>query len=172
MRVTVVARVAILALLGLAALFALVTIVALEGQEVVVVRTGDARGHVRETRTWIADHEGSLLIEAANPEREFYHHILANPEVELRRDGEWQRCHAVPIATREGHALIRALLSRKYGWADRWVGLIADTSRSIAIRLACLHAWCRGIDADPFSCLAVGERINFPALPIALTDHW
>jgi len=25
-----------------------------------------------------------------------------------------------------------------------------------------LHAWCRGIDAGPFSCLAVGERINFP----------
>jgi hypothetical protein len=32
---------------------------------------------------------------------------------------------------------MRDLLSRTYGWADRCVGLIADTSRSIAIRLAC-----------------------------------
>ena len=125
----------LLALLALATLFALVTLAALEGQEVVVLRTSDAQDHARETRTWIADHEAFLWIEAANPEREFYHHIVANPEVELRRDGEWQRYEAVPIATREGHDLVRRLLSRKYGWADRWVGLIADTSRSIAIRL-------------------------------------
>jgi len=127
----------VLALLGLAALFALVTLVALEGQEVVVLRTSDTQGHARETRAWIADHEGALWIEAANPEREFYHHIVANPEVELRRAGEWRRYHAVALATPEGHALIRGLLSRKYGWADRWVGLIADTARSIAIRLEC-----------------------------------
>ena len=124
-----------LALLGLATLFVLVTLVALEGQEVVVLRTSDTQGHARETRTWIADHEGALWIEAANPEREFYHHIVANPEVELKRDGEWRRYHGVALATPEGHALIRGLLSRKYGWADRWVGLIADTSRSIAVRL-------------------------------------
>lgn len=129
------AKSTLLALLGLAALFALVTLAALEGREVVVVRTSDGHGNVRETRTWIADHEGSLWIEAANPEREFYHHILANPEVGLRRDGEWHSYHAVPIATPEGHARIRELLARKYGWADRWVGLVADTSRSIAIRL-------------------------------------
>lgn len=127
----------LLALFALAALFASGTLVALEGQEVVVLRTSDMPGHARETRTWIAEHEGALWIEAANPEREFYHDIVANPEVELRRDREWHRCHAVPVATREGHALMRGLLSRKYGWADRWVGLVADTSRSIAIRLEC-----------------------------------
>ncbi|HEV7732382.1 MAG TPA: LLM class flavin-dependent oxidoreductase [Candidatus Binatia bacterium] len=32
-----------------------------------------------------------------------------------------------------------------------------------------LEAWCRGIDAGPFSTLAVGERINFPNPEITVT---
>jgi hypothetical protein len=133
---TVVKR-TLLAVGALAVLFVLVTVVALEGQEVGVLRTSTLDGHLRETRTWIAEHEGALWIEAANPEREFYHHIMANPEVELRRGGEWRRCRAVPVAAPGGHDLIRGLLSRKYGWADRWIGMIAGTSRSIAIRVEC-----------------------------------
>lgn len=37
----------------------------------------------------------------------------------------------------DGHARIRRLLAGRYGWADRWIGLLADTSRSIAVRLDC-----------------------------------
>ena len=95
----------------------------------------DGRGHTRETRTWVADHAGLVWIEAANPEREFYRHILENPDVELKRRAQVRRYHATSVATPEGHALIRRLLVEKYGWADRWIGLIANTSRSIAIRL-------------------------------------
>jgi alkanesulfonate monooxygenase SsuD/methylene tetrahydromethanopterin reductase-like flavin-dependent oxidoreductase (luciferase family) len=32
-----------------------------------------------------------------------------------------------------------------------------------------LEAWCRGIDAGPFSSLAVGERINFPNPEVTVT---
>lgn len=32
-----------------------------------------------------------------------------------------------------------------------------------------LEAWCRGIDEGPFSCLAVGERINFPNPELTVT---
>lgn len=32
-----------------------------------------------------------------------------------------------------------------------------------------VEAWCRGIDAGPFSCLAVGERINFPNPELTVT---
>ncbi len=32
-----------------------------------------------------------------------------------------------------------------------------------------VHAWCRGIDEGPFSCLAVGERINFPNTELTVT---
>jgi hypothetical protein len=126
---------ALATLIACGLLFGLITLVALEGQEVVVLRTSDGRGHTRETRTWVADHAGLVWIEAANPEREFYHHILENPDVELQRRAEVRRYHAVSVATPDGHALIRRLLVEKYGWADRWIGLIADTSQSIAIRL-------------------------------------
>lgn len=34
---------------------------------------------------------------------------------------------------------------------------------------ATLEAWCRGIDAGPFSTLAVGERINFPNPELTVT---
>lgn len=127
------AGVSLLVALGL--LFVLVTVVALEAPEVVVLRTTDAHGKTRETRTWIADDGGSSWVEAANPAREFYRHILENPEVELLRGGQRQRFRAVPLANPEGHALIRRLLSEKYGLADRWIGLLTDTSQSIAIRL-------------------------------------
>jgi hypothetical protein len=34
-----------------------------------------------------------------------------------------------------GHETIRALLRRRYGLRDWWVGLLFDTSRSVAVRL-------------------------------------
>jgi len=34
-----------------------------------------------------------------------------------------------------GHRRIRSLLRARYGVADAWIGLLADTSRSVAIRL-------------------------------------
>jgi alkanesulfonate monooxygenase SsuD/methylene tetrahydromethanopterin reductase-like flavin-dependent oxidoreductase (luciferase family) len=32
-----------------------------------------------------------------------------------------------------------------------------------------IYRWCRGIDEGPFSCLAVGERINFPNPELTVT---
>lgn len=119
----------------LAALFVIVTLVALEGREVVVVRTTDEAGQGRETRTWIADHDGRAWIETANLERPFYRHILARPDIEVVRGGQVLRFRAVPLPQAEGHPLIRRLLREKYGWADVWIGVIADTSQSTAVRL-------------------------------------
>ena len=117
------------------ALFGLITLAALEGPEVVVVHTRDPSGKARTTRTWIADHDGFTWIEAANPKREFYRSIVANPEIEIERRGALRRYHAVPLANPDGHQLIRGLLREKYGVADCWIGLLADTSGSLAIRL-------------------------------------
>jgi len=125
------------AVLGIAVLFAAVTLVALEGREVVVVRTFDARGQARETRTWIADADGYAWVEAANPERPFLLQIQTNPEVELRRGGTVHRCRALAIPNPEGHQRIRRLLATKYGWADCWIGWLTDTSQSLAVRLDC-----------------------------------
>jgi len=122
-------------LLGGAVIFAAITLYALEGREVVVVRTRTPDGGTRETRTWVADADGVAWVEAASPERPFFQQLVAHPDVELRRAGNVRRYRALPVPNPEGHERIRALLAQKYGWADWWIGLLTDTSRSVAVRL-------------------------------------
>jgi hypothetical protein len=122
-------------LLGAALGFAAITLYALEGREVVVVRTRAPDGAIRKTRTWVADDDGAAWVEAAAPERPFFQHLLAHPDIELERGGATRPYHAVPVPNPEGHERIRTLLAQKYGWADWWIGLLTDTSRSVAVRL-------------------------------------
>jgi len=129
----------LLTLVAIVAVLLLITLVALEGREVVVLRTFGGDGKVRETRVWVADDGGATWVEAANGDRPFYRDILQRSEVELVRGGELERFRAEPIATPDGHPKIRRLFSEKYGWADCWIGLIADTSNSIAVRLVRLR---------------------------------
>lgn len=126
-----------LVLVGAALAFGAVTWIALEGREVVVVRTRDGDGTPHSTRTWVADAGGATWIEAANPERPFLHDLQRAPELELERGGGVLRCQAAIVANPEGHWHIRELLASRYGWADRWIGLIADTRRSVEVRLTC-----------------------------------
>lgn len=123
------------AVLLIALLFVAITLFALEGHEVVVLRTHAADGSMRATRTWVADADGAAWIEAAVAERPFYQQLLANPEVELERRGDVRRYRAAPVPNPDGHERIRRLLAEKYGWADTWVGLLTDTSQSVAVRL-------------------------------------
>ncbi|MCC6848206.1 MAG: hypothetical protein IT294_06860 [Deltaproteobacteria bacterium] len=127
----------IAAILIPAAAFGAVTLAALEGQEVVVLRTRAADGGERTTRAWIADADGAAWVEAANPERPFLHDLARAPDVVLERRARPRRCRARVAANPEGHDRIRRLLAAKYGWADRWVALFADTGRSVAVRLDC-----------------------------------
>jgi hypothetical protein len=117
--------------------FGAITWVALEGQEVVVVRTHGGDGAAHATRTWVADADGTTWIEAANPERPFLHDLERAPELELERGGGLQRCQAEIVPNPGGHQHIRELLAARYGWADCWIGLIADTRRSVEVRLTC-----------------------------------
>jgi hypothetical protein len=124
--------------LAVAGGFAIVTGVALEGREVVVVRATDAAGVVHAMRAWVADADGAEWIEAANPERPILRAARARPaDVELQRSSRTRRCAAEVAANPDGHARIRRLLRAKYGWADVWIGLLADTSQSVALRLHC-----------------------------------
>ena len=116
---------------------AAVTVVALEGREVVLLRTVDAHGNVRSTRVWVADEDGYVWIEAANRNRPFLRDVHAIAEAELGRGGTLRRCPAVVVPNPEGHERIRRLLAAKYGWADRWIGRLTDTSQSVAVRLQC-----------------------------------
>lgn len=125
----------IIALLVLA--LAIVTLYALEGREVVVLRTATADGGERTTRTWIADDAGAAWVEAATPERPFLHDLERDPTVRLERDHRPLRCRTTVAPNPDGHRRIRDLLAAKYGWADRWIAMVADTERSLAVRLDC-----------------------------------
>jgi hypothetical protein len=122
-------------LVALATAFAAVTWLALEGREVVVLRTFAAGAAPRETRVWVAEADGALWIEAATPERPWYRELVAHPQVELVRGGRTLALRAEPQPGPEGHAKIRELLRARYGWADAFVGLLQDTSGSVAVRL-------------------------------------
>ncbi len=126
---------ALLVLLLVFAGFAAVTLVALEGNDVAVLRTAANDGSPREMRVWVAEHDGALWVEAATPERAFYRDLLARPAAELVRGDAVVPVVARPQPGADGHALVRSLLEAKYGWADCWVGLLQDTSRSVAVRL-------------------------------------
>jgi hypothetical protein len=130
-------RVALGLLFGMASVLAAVTLVALEGREVALLRTVDEHGNARSTRVWVADEDGYVWIEAANRNRPFLRDVRAIAEVELRRGGTLRRCQAVAVPNPEGHERMRHLLAAKYGWADRWIGRLTDTSQSVAVRLQC-----------------------------------
>lgn len=142
-RKTVIVALVSLALLGM---LAAVTVVALEGGDVAVLRTFAGTEPPHEARVWVVDLEGGPWIEVADTDRAYYARLLANPHVELVRGGEVRSYRAVPLTSPRDHERIRELLARKYGWADRWVGLLVDTSESIAVQL--VPAGARGDEPD------------------------
>jgi hypothetical protein len=115
--------------------FAAVTLLALEGREVVQLRTVTPEGGVRSTRIWVADADGAMWVEAANVQRPFLLDLRAHPDSELVRGGAVLPVRAVAVPGLDAHLKIRTLLAEKYGWADCWIGLVADTSHSEAVRL-------------------------------------
>jgi len=120
----------------LAAALAAFTGWTLEASDVAVLVTERPDGGVRETHVWWVAEEGALLLEAATPERAWLAEAVAAGEVELERDGRRERFRVERSDGPEGHARIRALLREKYGLRDAWVGLLQDTSRSVAVRLS------------------------------------
>jgi hypothetical protein len=112
-----------------------ITWLALESGGVAVLRTQTADGSSRATRVWYAEEEGALWVEAATPEREFVQDLRRNPDVTAVIDGTPSRYHGEVIDAASGHDKIRALLRAKYGVRDWWIGLLQDTSRSLAVKL-------------------------------------
>lgn len=131
---------ALVLLVLVVASFAAITWVALEGNEVAVLRTRAPDGSYEQTRVWVVDAGGAAWIEAADPERAWYQSLRTQADVELLRGDVALRYRATPEPGPEGRARIRALLRDKYGWADWWVGLLQDGSESVSIRLDPLDA--------------------------------
>ena len=125
----------LLAAAALLVIFGVVTALALESGGVAVLETRAPNGTPRETRVWVAEAEGALWLEAATAERPWYRDVLLDPLVSLTREGAQQAYRALPEPGEPGHTRIRGWLRERYGWRDAFVGLLQDTSRSIAVRL-------------------------------------
>lgn len=125
-------------LAGAAALllgFVALTGIALEAGDVAVLTTQQPNGEARETHVWWAEHEGAIWVEAATPERAWLAEALAAGWVELTREAQRERLRVERAGEPAAQRDVRALLREKYGLRDWWVGLLQDTSRSVAVRL-------------------------------------
>jgi hypothetical protein len=112
--------------LALAAALALgvATVVAGEWGEVVVLRTSDDGGALRETRLWVVDLDGTAWVRAARPERSWFRRLHERPDVELVRRGVALPYRARAIEDPEMRARVDAAFRDKYGLADWWYGLL------------------------------------------------
>jgi F420H(2)-dependent quinone reductase len=101
------------------------------GGEVVSLKTNDAQGAQRTTSLWVVDSDGYAYLRSGNQDSGWYERLVADPSVEVERDGTSGRYTAEPAWDRT--AEVDALMAEKYGWADT---LIRPVRRNpIAIRL-------------------------------------
>ncbi len=119
----------------LLAAFVATTWWALESGGVAVIETRTADDSVRFTHVWYTEPDGELWLEAGTPENGWFIDIQESADVRFETDGHSVRYIARPEEDPSGHDRIRFLIRGKYGIRDRWVGLVVDTSRSVAVRL-------------------------------------
>jgi hypothetical protein len=116
----------------LVALF-VVQIVASESGEVVRVTTVDGSGEQHETHLWVVEHDGHLWLRSGSATSGWYGRLKETPTLELERNGE-RREYTIAVDPSQISAINR-LMHEKYGWADGYIGLFIDHSKSVAIRL-------------------------------------
>jgi len=122
--------------------FTVITWWVLESGGVAVAMTRKPDGEIRSTHVWFAETDEGLWLEAGTPDNGWYLDIQAQsaPQLTLRVGAEASRYRAELVLDGAAHAEMRELLRRKYGFRDRWVGMLVDTSASIAVRLTPIPA--------------------------------
>jgi len=122
---------------GIAALVLLTVPVALvvlsEMGEVAVVRS-DVEGSVRETRIWVVDDGGALLVRGSQGKGWLADAVRAG-EVELDRAGASRRYRVVERPGAEALDLVNARMREKYGFADVAIGWMRDYASAVPLRL-------------------------------------
>jgi len=125
------------AILGSVAVWAVIvagTYLAGEQGEIAVLHTRDERGAEFTTKLWIVDLGDVTWIRVANPDRAWYHRLLANPRVELERGGRLEARLAIPDSSPEARLAVDEAFAAKYGLVDRWYGLLVRRD-AVPIRL-------------------------------------
>ena len=120
-------------LMAVAVIFFGAQIVASETGEVVILYTDDG-GDEAATRLWVVDHDGHQWLRTGG-DSGWYARLVAEPRVELERDGARRPYLAVPEPAMSGR--INALMKEKYAWREDIVSVLAGSrDRAMAIRLA------------------------------------
>jgi hypothetical protein len=123
----------------LAAIFVVVVVLAAvqmfasETGEVVNITTRDVDGQHRKTRVWIVDSDGSQWLRAGSDRAGWYKRLVQTPTLDLERNGVVAAYRIEPVPARIDE--INRLMHEKYGWADRYVGMLFGRDRAVPIRL-------------------------------------
>ena len=86
-----------------------------------VLRTFDESGQPTDTVLGLLDDDGQLWVESGHWFRGWYHRAVANPEVELVREGGTTAYRAVPVDTDQAVDTVTRLMGKGEG-AGYWVG--------------------------------------------------
>ena len=92
-----------------------------ESEGTAVLRTFDSEGHAHDTVLSLLNDEGDLWVESGHWFRGWYTRVLANPEVELIRDGRTGYFRAAPIDTPDAVEKVTRLMG-KGEKNSYWVG--------------------------------------------------
>lgn len=120
-------------LFGVVLLWQVSQMIASETGEVVVVTTRAADGSTRDTRLWVVDYDGSAWLRAGGDMSGWYQQMLAEPEIELERDGTRARYTVQPDVTQRHR--VNTLMRDKYAWRDAYISFLFSRDDAVPIRL-------------------------------------
>jgi len=100
------------------------------GDREAVLRTRDSNGDWHESRMIVIEDGDTLWVQSGHHFRGWYHRLVADPEVELVREGVRTRYRAAALETPEAKAHMRKMLMERTGvvgyYAIRTFLLFAD----------------------------------------------
>ena len=120
-----------------------IQMLASESGEVVVLTSYDEFGEGHRTRLWVVEYNGSQWLRSGGPVTTWYGRLQANPYVRVSRGD--RSFEAVAHPEPDEKIAINQLMLDKYGWADRWIGLLFPRDGVVPIRLEVIPA---GADAS------------------------
>ncbi len=127
-------------LLAFALLFIGAIIVASEtGTEVVTVKTARSGGTTKSTRLWVVDDGGYAWLRAGMGHAAWVGQAQTAGDLVMTRAGVDHRYRVAVFDDPETRDRIHRLMAEKYGARDRFIDMIRESARSIAIRLEAIE---------------------------------